>query len=158
MPGRPTRALAASCLVLAGAPGLSAQPSPKPSGYVSLVERYAQGERAEAVAGLAWLSYNDAIQGYGELKAALEQLNRGYDASHAEPARRGTQLERLRGLLRAAVMLHWDRDEADRPPYVGTEQPRPCPSRHADLAGRYAALLARWPETREFARRFFLTA
>jgi tetratricopeptide (TPR) repeat protein len=121
----------------------------KPPSYGSLVEHYARGERAEAVAGLGFLTYNDAIQGYGELKAAAEQASRIADAA---------ELERRRGLLRAAAMLHWDRDDADRPPSAGTEQPRACAGRQAELAGRYAALLARWPETHDFSRRFFLAA
>jgi tetratricopeptide (TPR) repeat protein len=138
------------------AAGLFAAQQLSPPSYESLVERYARGERAEAVAGLGFLSYNDAIQGYGLLKAAAEQASRVYDPRQADAAERAAELERCRGLLRAAVMLHWDRDDADRPPAAGTEQPRPCPGRQAELADRYAALLTRWPETRDFARRFYL--
>jgi len=58
--------------------------------------------------------------------------------------------------LRAAAMLHTDRDEAERPQPIGREQIPRCPGPHARIAGRYAALLARDPETRDFARRLFL--
>src|SRR6185503_14076785 len=100
------------------AAGLLAAQAVKPPSYQSLVELYARGDRADAVAGLGFLSYNDAIQGYGALKAAAEQLARVYDPARAEAAKRAEELERLRGLMRAAVMLHWDRDDADRPPSV----------------------------------------
>jgi tetratricopeptide (TPR) repeat protein len=58
--------------------------------------------------------------------------------------------------LRAAVMLHLDLDEAERPESLGTEQPRRCPGRQAGIAARYASLLAWHEETKSFARRFFL--
>jgi tetratricopeptide (TPR) repeat protein len=58
--------------------------------------------------------------------------------------------------LRAAVMLQLDLDEAQRPPAGGTEQPRRCPGKQAEIAARYASVLAWNEETRSFARRFFL--
>lgn len=139
--GRLWRPTLAAWLTVAAALPASGQPS---DGYRRLLELYARGERAEALAGLERLSFNDLIQAYGELRAAALKPTLPVD----------TEAD-LRGLLRAAVMLHSDRDEEDRPPPTGTEQPRGCPGKQADLAGRYAALLARWPETRDFARRFF---
>jgi tetratricopeptide (TPR) repeat protein len=60
--------------------------------------------------------------------------------------------------LRAAVMLHTDRDEADRPEPDPdrTEQPRPCPGPQAGRAQQIAAVLAARDSGRDFARRFFL--
>lgn len=132
--GRLWRPTLAAWLAAAAALPASAQPS---DAYRHLLELYARGERAEALAGLERFSYNDLIHEYGELRAAALKVD-------------------LRGPLRTAVMLHSDRDDEERPPPTGTEQPRGCPGKQADLAGRYAALLARWPETRDFARRFFL--
>jgi tetratricopeptide (TPR) repeat protein len=53
-------------------------------------------------------------------------------------------------------MLHVDRDEAERSEDAGSEQPRRCPGKPADVAAHYAGLLARRDETASFARRFFL--
>jgi len=125
----------AACLCGLLAPSASAQPGAE---YWKLLELYARGERADALLGLERFSHDALIHEYGELRAAALKMD-------------------LRGPLRAAVMLHWDRDDADRPPPAGTEQPRTCPGKQAELAGRYAALLARWPETRDFAKGFFLT-
>lgn len=140
--GRLWRPTLAAWLIVAAARPASAEPS---DSYRQLLELYARGERAEAIAGLDRFSFNDLIHKYGDLRAAALNPTLTVD----------TQAD-LRGLLRAAMMLHSDRDEEDRPPPTGTEQPRGCPGKQADLAGRYAALLARWPETRDFARRFFL--
>jgi len=53
-------------------------------------------------------------------------------------------------------MLHADRDMADRSRAEGREQPRDCPGRQAEIAARYAGILALRPESRDFARQFFL--
>src|SRR5262249_49319829 len=55
-----------------------------------------------------------------------------------------------------AVMLHKDRDDAERPSWSGVEQPRACPGPHARIAGEYAHLATLRAETRDFARRFYL--
>jgi tetratricopeptide (TPR) repeat protein len=150
-----TRALPALCLALATAPAAAQQPQ-RTDSYRQLLARYAEGERAPALAGLEQLAYNDSIHGYGELKAQAEALAKRAD--DPQTTRRRDELAELQALLRAGVMLHWDRDDAERPPSAGNEAPRACPGRHAELAGRYAALLARWPGTRGFALAFFATA
>lgn len=124
---------------------------------MELVERYARGERAPALAGLARFSYDDLIHEYGELRASLVAAERCPGAATEGGRERcDAALEQRRALVRAAVMLHADKDEQDRPPSQGTEQRRPCPGNQAALAGRYAALLARGSEGWDFARRFFL--
>jgi Tfp pilus assembly protein PilF len=138
MSSRAPRAFATAAALTIAA--VSAAQPVKPTSYLLLVQHYAQGDRAGALAELASLTVNDAIQGWGTLKSQAERSR--------EPML----------LLRAAVMLHWDRDDADRLPLAGVEQPGGCPGRHADLAARCAALLVRWPETRDFGRRFFLAA
>ena len=124
---------------------------------MELVERYARGERAPALAGLARFSHDDLIHEYGELRASLMAAERCPGvATEAGRERCDAALEQRRALVRAAVMLHADKDEQDRPPSAGAEQRRPCPGNQAALAGRYAALLARGSEGWDFARRFFL--
>jgi hypothetical protein len=111
--------------------------------YRELVERYARGERASAVAGLGAFS-----------EAAMARISRAVEAD-AVGGERGKPAPRPLP-LRAAVMLHLDRDEAERPADSGSEQPRQCPGKSADVAAHYAGLLARRDETASFARRFFL--
>ena len=111
--------------------------------YRELVERYARGERASAVAGLG--AFSDA---------AMARIARAVEAD-ALGGERGKPAPRPFP-LRAAVMLHFDRDEAERPDDSGSEQPRHCPGKSADVAAHYAGLLARRDETASFARRFFL--
>ena len=109
--------------------------------YRELIASYARGERAAAVAGLARLSDTTP-----RVAAAAEAAALAAQRDHAEPP----------FPLRAAVMLHMDLDEAERPQAGGREQPRPCPGRHAGIAARYARLLAWRTETKDFARRFFV--
>lgn len=116
----------------------------------SLLFRYARGERAAAVAELGRFAQ-------GELERHLGQVRSLLAAAERCPSSECAAAEELRRLpLRAAVMLHWDRYEADRPPPIGVEQPRACLTPLGVLAGQYAALLTRIPEHRDFARRFFL--
>jgi tetratricopeptide (TPR) repeat protein len=113
--------------------------------YFELIRRYARGERAEAVAGLgAWSERNLARQ-----LASVEEAARAAERCPACP----NVLADLP--LRAAVMLHWDRDRADQPSPEGVELQRQCPGPLARLAGRLARVLARRPATADFARRFF---
>src|SRR5262245_31922552 len=87
--------------------------------YRDLVERYARGERGSAVAGLG--AFSDA---------AMARIVRAVEAD-ALAAERGKP--RLRPLpLRAALMLHLDRDEAERSDDSAAEQPRRCPGKAAD--------------------------
>jgi len=113
--------------------------------YLALLRDYARGERAAAIAGLGALGQRDLERQLGEVQRLVLA---------AEQCRCRSPLEGLP--LRAAVMLHADRDSAEQPVSSEPEQPRPCPGWQARLAGRYAALLARLPDTRDFARRFFL--
>jgi tetratricopeptide (TPR) repeat protein len=114
--------------------------------YEDLLRRYARGERAAAVAALREMSP-------GHLDQQVKALQRaGRDA-----ARCPSCPDPLGGLpLKAAVMLHFDRDEAERPLAPGTEQPRLCPAEHARRAGQIAAILAMRESGKHFAKRFFL--
>lgn len=133
---------AAACILALAAPPKTEGPRPD---YLELLRAYAHGARAEAIAGLGTWSLR-------ELDRQLGQMARLVQA--AELCRCPTPIEGVS--LRAAVMLHADRDRAERPASTEAEQPRPCPGPQALLAGRFAALLARLPEHRDFARRFYL--
>ena len=131
--------MGARSVLFAAAAGLLAIASPAASDtvdpeYRELVTRYARGERALALAGVARFS-----------DAEMVRIARAVTA--AEPAIP----------LRAAVMLHLDLDYAKRPESAGTEQRRRCPGTQAAIAARYAGLLAGQEETRSFARRFFVS-
>ena len=115
--------------------------------YEALLRRYARGERTAAVSALGGLRASDLDQQVKFLQRAAKDGSRC--PSCPDP---------LAGLpLKAAVMLHSDRDEAERPPAEDTERPRLCPGDHAKRAGQIAALLATREPTRDFARRFFLS-
>jgi tetratricopeptide (TPR) repeat protein len=111
--------------------------------YRELVERYARGEGGPAVKGLARFSDAELARMAQAAQAAAAVARRGQSADAPLP-------------LRAAAMLHLELDEAERPEWGGTEQPRRCPGRQAEIAARYAALLAASDDSRGFARRFFL--
>jgi len=110
--------------------------------YRELIGRYARGDRVLAVAGLARLSDGELAR----VVAAGEAAALAAQRRQVEPA----------FSLRAAVMLHADVDQAERPAPMGREQARRGPGRHAAVAARYARLLAWRPETKDFARRFFV--
>jgi tetratricopeptide (TPR) repeat protein len=118
--------------------------------WIRTVRRYARGERAAAVADLAaWTESGLAGQ-----VAAVEEAARIVERCRNCPSL-------LDGLpLRAAVMLHWDRDLAERPaPATGdVEQGRRCPGPTAALAERLARVLSRDPASAGFAARFFRMA
>lgn len=115
------------------------------SDYEALIRQYASGERAAAVAALgAWRP--------GELDRQVRALQ-GSSPGPACPS----CPDRIGSLpLRAAVMLHADRDMLDRPRTAATEQSRPCSGEQARRAGQLAAILAARDGSRDFARRFFL--
>jgi len=114
--------------------------------YEELLRRYQRGQRSAAVWALGTWRESD-------LDLQIKALQRRAEAV----ARCPTCKDLLDDLpLKAAVMLHADRDEADRPPAAGTEQPRRCPAGQARRAGQIAAILAQRGGTLEFARRFFL--
>ncbi len=114
--------------------------------YEALLRLYARGERAAAIAAL------------GQMRTSqLDQQVRALQRAAKDAARCPSCPDPLEGLpLKAAVMLHVDRDEADRPPARGTEQPRLCPAEHARRAGQVAAILALREPGKPFARSFFL--
>jgi tetratricopeptide (TPR) repeat protein len=132
----------------AGAHG--GRPSSSHLQWIRIVRRYARGERAAAVADLgAWTRSGLAAQ-----VAAVEEAARVVERCRHCPSL-------LDGLpLRAAVMLHWDRDLADRPalPPGDVEQGRRCPGPTAALAERLARVVSRDPASAGFAARFFRMA
>lgn len=115
--------------------------------YEGLLRLYARGDRAAALEGLARMRPGDVDQQIRALQ------RRAKDAAHCPTC--PDAIDELP--LRAAVLLHADRDEAERPAAAGSEQARKCPGSHASRAGQIAAVLAtRKDRDREFARRFFL--
>lgn len=127
---------------LLGVPARAVEPV---GNYLELLRRYANGERGPAVAALGASSVKDVERQVNEIELGFRAVERC--PSCPRPLA-GT-------LLRAGVMLHVDRDQADRPESSGVEQPRPCPGRHARLAGRLAGLLARDRGGADFAASFF---
>jgi tetratricopeptide (TPR) repeat protein len=114
--------------------------------YEALLRQYARGEREAAVAALGDWEPRDVDR---QIRAMVRAA-RGAAGCAACP---DPVDERL---TKAAVMLHLDRDGADRPPAAGQEQPRACPGLDARRARDLAHLLAVRAETRDFARRVFL--
>jgi tetratricopeptide (TPR) repeat protein len=114
--------------------------------YEALLQRYARGEREAAVAALAEWEPRDVDR---QIRA-LVRAARGAAGCAACP---GPVDGRL---MKAAVMLHLDRDSADRPPAAGNEQPRMCPGVDAHRARSVAELLAVREATRDFARKVYL--
>jgi tetratricopeptide (TPR) repeat protein len=84
-------------------------------------------------------------EGFSRIRGEIERASRCEDCS-----------DTLKEPIRAAVMLHLDRDLFENPPHQDVEQKPPCGGRHAERALEYASLLARRDRTRDFARRFFL--
>jgi tetratricopeptide (TPR) repeat protein len=114
--------------------------------YEEVVRLYSGGKRDEAVSRVAQLR-----------PSVLDQQIRGLQRVAKDAARCPSCPDPFDAFpLKAAVMLHFDRDEADRPDAPGTEQIRLCPSDHARRAGQIASLLATRESGRDFARRFFL--
>lgn len=115
--------------------------------YEGLLRQYARGETAAAVSALGRIRPGD-----------LDDQVRAIQRRAKDAARCATCADPLDDLpLRAAVMLHADRDEAERPAATGSEHARACPGVHARRAGQLAAVLAtRGVGDRDFARRFFL--
>src|SRR5258708_1931157 len=163
-----------SLLIACGAGSALAQervsgeaPAQAKTQYRELVLRYARGERALAVAGLARFSNAVLTQIARAIEDAGMAAMRGEAGTAAAQAlKRGeVALQRTEPgepliPLRAAVMLHVDLDQAERPRDAGvmrrTEQPRVCPGKQVLIASRYAHLLAWQEETKSFAHRFFL--
>src|SRR5260221_8149037 len=140
---------ARSRLRVAAVAGLLAISSPAASDpvnaeYRELVTRYARGERALALVGLARFSDAELVRIARAVEAATVAVER------AKTARLDVQASEPPIPLRAAVMLHLDLDSAKRPEWAGAEQRRRCPGTQAAIAARYAGLLAAHEETRSF--------
>jgi tetratricopeptide (TPR) repeat protein len=116
--------------------------------WVALVRAYARGERTAAVGGLGAWSERELAN----LLTSVEQAERAARRCPSCP-RPGDPIP-----LKAAVMLHWDRDRADLAPPQGVEQQARCPGPVADLAARLARLVAWQTDGAGFARRFFRMA
>lgn len=117
-----------------------------PVEYASALSAYASGQRDAAVRQLGALSWEQMDAGYDRFRSEVERAGRCAacpDTLADEP-------------IRAAAMLHLDRDLLENPPHQDVEQPPPCGGRHAERALQYAELLAVRERTREFARRFVL--
>jgi tetratricopeptide (TPR) repeat protein len=141
-----TLVIGASCLLAPQAPRAEAADRLSPK-YLDLLLRYAHGERPAAIAALGEWSEGAVQKQLGILENASAEAERCPKCPNP-----------LVGVpLRAAVMLHADRDKVEKPEPDGREQIPSCPGAHARVARRYAAILARNPATQDFARRFFLT-
>jgi Flp pilus assembly protein TadD len=114
------------------------------SAWVEQVEAYARGERVAAIAALgAWSER--------ELERQVAQVEQASLAAARCPG----CVHPLDGLpLKAAVMLHWDRDREQSPQPASVEQERRCPGAVAKLAGRLARALARRSPSDPFPKRF----
>jgi hypothetical protein len=132
-------------VALFGAEALAAAQS---ASYIDLVGRYAAGDRAAAVAELAGLTDGQLVK---ELEALRQRVNAGASCPSCPPSVDPVT-------LRAAVMLHTDRDELERRPLqIGGERAPTCgPPTQAWLAERAASLLFGDAEGREFARRWYV--
>lgn len=146
-PSRRPALLAGLLALFALLPGRPAAAALRPD-FVELVRRYARGERAAAVGALQSWSERDLERQLDGVQSALATARR---CPRCPEARLVATLP-----LKAAVLLHADRDDAERPLLLDAEQPRRCPGRAMELAGEYAGLLAQKPEAEGFARRFFL--
>ena len=127
-------------------PAASALALDEPPSYVAVVQKYAAGERAVAVLELA--SFGDARL-VKELDALRERVNARCPSC---------PLTLPPVLLRAAAMLHTDRDELDRRPLqlTGERTPTCSPPVQALMAERALALQLADPGGPEFARRWYL--
>lgn len=131
---------------LAGSATGAAQIAPAPpASYEAVLSLYASGEHQAAVEQLARFDWKTLDQGFGRLRAEVGRAGHCPECPDtvAEP-------------IRAAAMLHLDRDLAENPPHQNVEQKPLCGGRHAQRAMEYADLLATRDRTRDFARRFIL--
>jgi hypothetical protein len=116
--------------------------------YQDLVRLYAAGERAAAVAGLQRFTEVHLAK---ELDAIRDQVALAMRCRSCPPTTEGFP-------LRAAVMLHTDRDEMERRPVLITGERAPTcgPPVQAQLAESALLLLLGDEDGREFARRWYL--
>lgn len=105
--------------------------------YLSMVERYAAGDRAEALAALEDWTQN-------ELQFEVEKLRDLGVAARGLP-------------LRAVAMLHTDKAGLELGTVPPDEGEARCRSNfHLELAAEIVPLLTSWEEGRAFARRWYL--
>lgn len=126
--------------------GASAQDRILSREYEQAVRLYAQGDRADAVRALSRLRSDQIDREVETLESAARRSVRC--PSCPDPIK---ELP-----LPAAVMLHVDRDQADREAAAGLEPPRRCPGDHTRRAARIAILIAQLEPKDDFVRRFFL--
>ena len=114
--------------------------------YPELLQQYAAGDRAAAVAELSSLGDGQIAR---ELEALRDRANT--HCASCEPVA-------VRSALRAAVMLHTDLDELERrPPQISGERAPTCgPPVHALFAERALTPLLSNEAGRKFARRWYL--
>ena len=120
--------------------------SAPPASYEAALRLYASGERQAAVEQLASFNWKTLDEAFERFRTESERAGRCPDC----PDTLANQP------LKAAAMLHLDRDLFENPPHQNVEQKPPCGGRHAHRAIGYARLLALRESTRDFARRFFL--
>jgi len=120
----------------------------EPGSYQDLVHLYAAGERAAAVAGLQRFTEVHLAK---ELEVVRDQVALAMRCRSCPPTAEPFP-------LRAAVMLHTDRDEMDRRPLLITGERAPTcgPPVQAQLAESALSLLLGDEDGREFARRWYL--
>lgn len=125
---------------------IAANASQADDSYLGALRAYASGEREAAVARLGTLTWEEMDAAFGRFRSEVNRAGRCRtcpDTLANEP-------------IRAAALLHLDRDLVENPPHQDVEQPPPCGGRHARRALEYAGLLALRERSREFARRFYL--
>jgi tetratricopeptide (TPR) repeat protein len=120
----------------------------EPATYADLLRAYAAGDRAAAVAELA--RFDDAPIAR-ELDALRDRAGAVARCSTCDPTE-------VQAALRAAVMLHTDRDDLERRPltFAGERAPSCGPPVHALFAERALVALLSDARGRDFARRWYL--
>jgi tetratricopeptide (TPR) repeat protein len=144
------RSLFPLALLLASPCGLAAQVPGPASAHGQLVELYARGERAEALAGLAGFKEADLKEVFG----ALHRLAARAALCGECPER--SALDRTP--LAAAAMMHADRHWLDRENWRTSEQgPLECAvGPHQQMAERLIVLVAGQKGRGTFVKRFHL--
>jgi tetratricopeptide (TPR) repeat protein len=116
--------------------------------YAALVARYAAGDRAPAVAGFGDFTERDLLEILTQLRRWAERARRCRDCHERE------KLERLP--VRAAAMLHTDREAFEREGYSSEQAPSCWSGEHAPVAEALVSVLFADAPGRDFARRWYL--
>lgn len=114
--------------------------------YASVLQQYAQGDRAGAVQRVGEMSWETLDAAWGAILTEVMRL----------PTCAGCPDPFARLPLPAAALLHLDRNVFERPRHRDVERAPLCGGRHQDRALDVARLLTSRPTTRPFARRFLL--